>query len=280
MRRRCARREEGGGTEAHARCAFLNPLLPLCAQIVAAVLAAVLGAQPRAPAALSASFSSAVSSTPLLPPIVATGSSSDMSAANAPGPGPSAGLAIGLAVAAATLLLALLAATVLYVRATGSCCGVHAVCVPLASCCGAWPMPSKRAVLSSRALGKQQRGASPSSPVSGGAPSSSNDGDASAAAAAVEVKNPMTSALTLRGVPGAAPPVDPATVLPAPKGALPPPPPPPLADRASQAYAPLQMRRPAAEGRSGGAGVDVELQPPPPPRVKSETLPPPPGHTV
>lgn len=88
----------------------------------------------------------------------------------------------------------------------------------------------------------------------------------------------MTSALTLRGVPEAMPPADPATAPPAPKSALPPPPP-PLADRASQAYAPLQPRRPAAEGRSG-AGVDVELQQPPLLRVKSEALQSPPGHSV
>lgn len=92
------------------------PGLAAHAQIAAAVLAAVLGAQPRAPAALSATFSSAVSPS---------------ATASAPGPGPNAGLAIGLGLAAATLLA--LAATVIYVRATGSCCGVHAVCVPLAS---------------------------------------------------------------------------------------------------------------------------------------------------
>lgn len=75
-----------------------------------------------------------------LPPIIAAGPatfSGARAADAAPAPTVLIGLIIGIV---ACIIVALLVLALCIVRMTGSCCGVEACWVPLATCCGVWPL--------------------------------------------------------------------------------------------------------------------------------------------
>lgn len=91
---------------------------------------------------------------PLLPAIISAGPppKAPQSEPSSESSLPVAGIAIGIAVAGCC---ALLLSSIIFVRFSGSCCGVTACCVSLATCCGACPLRiarRRKSLIMSRAV--------------------------------------------------------------------------------------------------------------------------------
>lgn len=193
----------------------INTNLDALAAAVQAYLLRNIAAYPSTSVAF---LSSAVAAAPLAA-ITPTGPT-PVPPSNANNPSPSASSPAGLAIG---IIIAVVAGVVLFsvvvVRATGSCFGTEICCVPMATCCGFWPLNggrrrrpvSKSPVLSGGSSVRSKAFAAPypPPPPNAGAPHHTDT-----------VLNPLTGALALRTLnsPGS-------------PGSVPPPPPPPRQPR-------------------------------------------------